>query len=431
MIRRYQTDEMDRIWNEEGKFQTYLDIEILACEAMNRMDRVPDEDLENIRKKAAFQVDRIEEIEKKTNHDLIAFVENVAENIGESGRFVHMGLTSSDIIDTALMVRVVKSIDILLPEVDRLIEVLLEMVKKYKDTVCLGRTHGIAAEPTTFGVKLGIFYEEMKRAKKRLENARESAAYGKLSGAVGTYSNIDPFVEKYVLEALGLKVAPVSTQVIQRDRVSDVMYALAAAGAAMEKIALEIRHLQRTEVQEVQEGFRKGQKGSSAMPHKKNPILSERLCGMARMLRGNLLASMENIALWHERDISHSSVERVIIPDSFHIVHYSLGKCISLLSNLIVRPERMQKNIDSLNGLTFSQKVLLALVDKGMQRDKAYTMVQRAALRTWEDGSHMLENLSKDEEVAEHLNREELEALFSLGPYVQHIDYIYEKMGVL
>jgi len=430
MIDRYKTKEMDSIWNEEGKFASYTEVEILVCEAHNRKGIIPDEDLENIKEKAAFQVKRIEEIEKKTNHDLIAFVENIAENIGESGRFVHIGLTSSDVIDTALMVRIKRSLQLLEAPFEKLIKVIKDMVIKYKDTVCLGRTHGIAAEPTTFGVKLGVFYEELKRDLERLRNVKELASYGKLSGAVGTYSNIDPEIEEYVLKKLGLKPSPATTQVIQRDRIAEVIFVLSIISATIEKIALEIRHLQRTEVGEVQEGFRKGQKGSSAMPHKKNPILSERLCGMARLMRANLMAAMENIALWHERDISHSSVERVIIPDCFHIAHYSILKCTDLLSNLVVRPESMKKNIENLNGLIFSQKALLKLVEKGLQRDKAYEIVQKNAMKTWDVGTHLKKNLLEDKEVSELLSKREIEEIFSISAYLKNIDHIYKKMEV-
>ncbi len=430
MIERYKTKEMEALWSEEGKFSAYTEVEILVCEAHNKKGIVPDNDLKNIKDKAAFQVQRIEEIEKKTNHDLIAFVENLAENIGQSGRFVHMGLTSSDVIDTALMVRIKRSLEILEKPLETLINTLRNLVVEHKNTVCLGRTHGIAAEPTTFGVKLGVFFEELKRDMARLKNVKNNAAYGKLSGAVGTYSNIDPWVEEYVLDKLGLRPSPASTQVIQRDRIAEVVFVLSIISSTIEKIALEIRHLQRTEVGEAQEGFRKGQKGSSAMPHKKNPILSERLCGMARLMRANLMASMENIALWHERDISHSSVERVIIPDCFHIVHYSILKCEDLLSNLIIRPERMKKNIDDLNGLIFSQKALLKLVDKGLQRDKAYEIVQRNAMITWDKGVHLMENLQNDKDVTDHLDKGEIEEIFSISAYLKNIDHIYKKMGV-
>ncbi|PLX17607.1 MAG: adenylosuccinate lyase [Candidatus Muiribacterium halophilum] len=430
MIERYKTKEMEALWSEEGKFSAYTEVEILVCEAHNKKGIVPDNDLKNIKDKAAFQVQRIEEIEKKTNHDLIAFVENLAENIGQSGRFVHMGLTSSDVIDTALMVRIKRSLEILEKPLETLINTLRNLVVEHKNTVCLGRTHGIAAEPTTFGVKLGVFFEELKRDMARLKNVKNNAAYGKLSGAVGTYSNIDPWVEEYVLDKLGLRPSPASTQVIQRDRIAEVVFVLSIISSTIEKIALEIRHLQRTEVGEAQEGFRKGQKGSSAMPHKKNPILSERLCGMARLMRANLMASMENIALWHERDISHSSVERVIIPDCFHIVHYSILKCEDLLSNLIIRPERMKKNIDDINGLIFSQKALLKLVDKGLQRDKAYEIVQRNAMITWDKGVHLMENLQNDKDVTDHLDKGEIEEIFSISAYLKNIDHIYKKMGV-
>ncbi|MFA5480217.1 MAG: adenylosuccinate lyase [Candidatus Muiribacteriota bacterium] len=430
MIDRYETEEIRKIWSEQGKFSAYTEIEILACEAWNKLDKIPDSDLENIKSKAAFQVERIEEIEKITNHDLIAYVENLAENIGPSGRFVHMGLTSSDIVDTALTLRIVRSIKFIEEELENLINILKNKVDKYKNTVCLGRTHGVAAEPTTFGVKLAVFYTEMKRNLERLRISRENIRVGKLSGAVGTYSNIEPFVEKYVLNSLNLEVAPVSGQVIQRDRIAEVFWVLAAIGAGMEKIALEIRHLQRTEVREAQEGFTKGQKGSSAMPHKKNPIISERICGMARILRANLMASMENIALWHERDISHSSVERVLVPDSFHLTHYMLKKTCWLVENLIVNEKKMLENIENLNGLIFSQKALLALCNKGLSRKESYEIIQKMAMKSWEDNSSLKDNLKNNDEVKKYLSIEELEKIFDINSYLEHIDYIYEKINL-
>jgi adenylosuccinate lyase len=430
VIERYKTEEMSKLWSEQGKFEAFTEIELLVCEAWNKFGKISDEDLNTIKQKADFQIERIDEIEKVTNHDVIAYVENVAENIGPEGRFVHMGLTSSDVVDTALTLRIVRSIKLIRDELVSFISLLKEKIMEHKNTVCLGRTHGIGAEPTTFGIKLGIFFEEMKRDLSRLEQAYENIRVGKLSGAVGTYSNIDPFIEKYTLNALELKTCAVSTQVIQRDRIAHVMFILSLIGAGIEKIALEVRHLQRTEVREVQEGFRKGQKGSSAMPHKKNPILSERLCGMSRILRANLSTAMENIALWHERDISHSSVERVTIPDTFHLTHYMLKKVRNLISELIVNKERMMQNIENMNGLIFSQKILLAIVDKGIARDKAYLMVQRNAMRSWEDNSSLLENMKKDEDIMELFTENELESKFDLKDYLRNIDYVYEKMGV-
>ncbi|MGM0608358.1 MAG: adenylosuccinate lyase [Candidatus Muiribacteriota bacterium] len=430
MISRYKTEEIEKIWCEEGKFKAYTEVEILACEAWNKLDKIPDADLENIKSKADFQVNRIEEIEKITNHDVIAYVENLSENIGASGRFVHMGLTSSDVVDTALTLRVVRSCDFIIDEARNLIKSLKNKVIKYKNTVCLGRTHGVAAEPTTFGVKLGVYYKEMQRNLERLKKAKDCASVGKLSGAVGTYSNIEPFVEKYVLNSLNLKTSPVSGQVIQRDRIAEIMWALSLTGATMGKIALEIRHLQRTEVREAQEGFKKGQKGSSAMPHKKNPIISERLSGLARVLRSNLSAALENIALWHERDISHSSVERIIIPDSFHLTHYMLKKTIWLIDNLIVNEEKMLQNIESLNGLIFSQKVLLTLCNKGMKRKDAYMLVQRNSMKSWDENSALCKNLKEDKEVCQVLSEKEIDDIFNIDHYLEHIDYIYEKMEV-
>ena len=430
MIERYKTEEMSKLWSEQGKFEAFTEIELLVCEAWNKFGKISDEDLNTIKQKADFQIERIDEIEKITNHDVIAYVENVAENIGPEGRFVHMGLTSSDVVDTALTLRIVRSIKLIRDELVSFISLLKEKIMEHKNTVCLGRTHGIGAEPTTFGIKLGIFFEEMKRDLSRLDEAYENIRVGKLSGAVGTYSNIDPFIEKYTLNALELKTCAVSTQVIQRDRIAHVMFILSLIGAGIEKIALEVRHLQRTEVREVQEGFRKGQKGSSAMPHKKNPILSERLCGMSRILRANLSTAMENIALWHERDISHSSVERVTIPDTFHLAHYMLKKVRNLISELIVNKERMMQNIENMNGLIFSQKILLAIVDKGIARDKAYVMVQRNAMKSWEDNTSLIDNMKNDRDIMELFTEKELESKFDLKDYLRNIDYVYEKMGV-
>ncbi|MBN2851941.1 MAG: adenylosuccinate lyase [Clostridia bacterium] len=430
MIDRYMTEEMSKLWSEHGKFEAFTEIELLVCEAWNKFGKISDQDLKIIRDKADFQIERIVEIEKITNHDVIAYVENVAENIGPEGRFVHMGLTSSDVVDTSLTLRMARSLKIIREELENFISLLKEKINEHKNTVCLGRTHGIGAEPTTFGMKLGIFFEEAKRNLARIDQAYENIRVGKLSGAVGTYSNIDPFIEKYTLNALGLKTCEISTQVIQRDRIAQVMFVLSLIGAGIEKIALEVRHLQRTEVREAQEGFRKGQKGSSAMPHKKNPILSERLCGMSRILRANLSTAMENIALWHERDISHSSVERVTIPDTFHLTHYMLKKVRNLISGLIVNKERMMQNIENMNGLIFSQKILLAIVDKGIARDKAYVMVQRNAMKSWENNTSLLENMKNDEEIMELFSDKELESKFNLEDYLRNIDYVYEKMGV-
>jgi len=430
VIDRYMTEDMNKLWSEKGKFEAFTEIELLVCEAWNKFGKISDEDLNVIKEKACFQIERIDEIEKITNHDVIAYVENVAENIGPEGRFIHKGLTSSDVVDTALALRMVKSVKIISEELEKFIKLLKEKVIEHKNTICLGRTHGIGAEPTTFAMKLGIFYEEAKRNLKRLDEACENIRVGKLSGAVGTYSNIDPFIEKYTLNALNLKTCEISTQVIQRDRIAHVMFVLSLIGAGIEKIALEIRHLQRTEVREVQEGFRKGQKGSSAMPHKKNPILSERLCGMSRLLRANLSTSLENIALWHERDISHSSVERVTIPDCFHLTHYMLKKSINLISELVVNKDRMLQNIENMNGLIFSQKIMLSIIDKGVARDKAYVMVQRNALKSWEDNSKLIDNMKNDKEIMDLFTQKELEDKFNLNDYIKNIDYVYEKMGV-
>jgi len=432
MIKRYTREKMGNVWSEVNKFQKWLDVEIAVCEAWNKLGKIPDEALKEIKEKTYIDekvVERIHELDKIYNHDVLAFVTAVAEQVGENGRFIHLGITSSDVIDTALGLLMREAIDILLEDIDELLEILKEKAFKYKDTVMMGRTHGVHAEPMVFGLKFALWYEEMKRNKERLQKARETVSVGAISGAVGTYSNIDPLVEKYALEILGLKPEPVSNQVVQRDRHAEFMTAMAITASTLEKIAVEIRHLQRTEVLEAQEPFRKGQRGSSAMPHKKNPITSERITGLARVIRANAIPAMENIALWHERDISHSSVERVIMPDSAIALDYILHLAKTILKDLVVYPERMRKNMDLSKGLYFSSKVLVALVEKGLTRDEAYDIVQRNALKAWDtEGLDFKTALMQDKEVMSRLSEEELNEIFDVNKFLKNVPYIYQRV---
>jgi adenylosuccinate lyase len=421
---------MDAIWSDKNKFSVWLEIEILACEAQAKMGVIPNEAVEVIRKKAAFDVNRILEIEEEVKHDVIAFLTNVAEHVGPESRFIHLGMTSSDVLDTALAVQMKQSGELLLNGMEQLAATLKKQAVKYKKTVMVGRTHGIHAEPTTFGLKLALWYEEARRNIDRLKRAVASVSAGKISGAVGTYEHLEPDVEAYVCMKLGLHPDPVSTQVVQRDRHAEFLSTIALIGASLEKIAVEIRHLQRTEVLEAEEYFSKGQKGSSAMPHKRNPIVSERIAGLARVLRGNAMAALENVALWHERDISHSSVERVIVPDSCILLDYMLAKTDDLVANLLVYPERMMKNLEMTNGLTASQSVLLALAKKGMKREDAYRVVQRNAMKTWENGTPFRDLLAADPEIAAVLEKEEIDKMFDLDRSTRHVDTIFRRVGI-
>jgi len=431
MIERYTLPEIGKIWTEENKFRIWLEIEILACEAQAQMGRIPDEAAKEIRRKANFDVKRILEIEAETHHDVIAFLTNVAEYVGESARYIHYGMTSSDILDTALAVQMKQAGELILAKMDDFIDILRQKAVSYKDTVMVGRSHGVHAEPITFGFKLAVWYGEMLRNKNRLQTAIKTISAGKISGAVGTFDHLDPFVEEYVCKRLDIQPAAVSTQILQRDRHAEYFSALAIMGATLEKIALEIRHLQRTEVLEAEEPFGSRQKGSSAMPHKKNPIISERICGMARILRGNLLAALENVALWHERDISHSSVERVIAPDSTIALYYMIEKCLQLIDGLVVHSERMKANLELTNGLIYSQAVLLNLVDKGLSRENAYQIVQRNALSVWENNSSLLLELKKDSECAAYLGEKELEQIFDLKTRLKNIDTIFKRLELI
>ncbi len=430
MIERYSLPEMVGIWQDENKFRIMLEIEILACEAHSRLGRVPKEAAKRIRKKAKFNVKQISKIEAKTQHDIVAFVSNISQYIGSDAQYLHIGLTSSDLLDTTLDVQLKQASDILLADLDNLQKALAAAAKKYKDTVCIGRTHGGHAEPMTFGLKLALWFDETRRNIERMSQAKEAISYGKLSGAVGTYSNIDPQVETYICQKLGLKPVNVATQIIQRDIYAQYLSTLALIAASLEKFALEIRHLQRTEVLEAEEPFAKGQKGSSAMPHKRNPVVCERICGLARILRANALAGLENVALWHERDISHSSVERIILPDSTVLLDYMLHKFIAVVDGLLVYPENMLVNLLKTKGLIFSQRTLLALMAKGLSRPKAYDLVQRCAMLTWKGPKDFKANLLEDPQIKKLLTAKDLDRVFDLNFYLRHVDLIFRKVGL-
>ena len=428
MIERYTLPEMGKIWSDEFKYSTWLKIELLACEARNKMGAITNEDLSAIKEKANFNVNRILEIEETTKHDVIAFLTNVAEYVGYPSRHIHYGMTSSDVLDTALSFQMKTAGELLLKDLNALKEVLKKKAIECKNYVCVGRTHGIHAEPTTFGLKLANWYEEIKRNIIRLQTATEVISFGKISGAVGTFEHLSPEVENYVCLHMGLKPAPISTQVLQRDRHAEFMSTLAIIGATLEKIAIEIRHLQRTEVYEAEEFFSKGQKGSSAMPHKRNPIVSERIVGLSRILRSNAIACIENVALWHERDISHSSVERILVPDSCIALNYMFSLSIKLIDNLLVYPENMTDNLNITRGLLFSQKLLLLLVEKGLTREDAYAVVQRNAMKVWEDKTKNLKSeLANDIKIQEVLTEEELNNIFSYHSMLKNVDTIFKR----
>jgi adenylosuccinate lyase len=428
MISRYTRPEMARIWDDRNRYSKWLQVEILACEAMAKEGRVPSDCLETIRKKADFSVDRILEIEKITKHDVIAFLTNVEEFVGPDSRFIHMGLTSSDVLDTSFALQLKEAMDLIIADAKELMIAIRERANEHKYTAMIGRSHGVHAEPITFGLKLSVWYSEMKRNLRRLEDALEVISYGKLSGAVGTFANVSPSIEAYVCEKLGLKPAEASNQILQRDRHAQYFTSLAILAGTLEKIAVEIRHLQRTEVREAEEPFAKGQKGSSAMPHKKNPIGSENIAGLARLVRSNALAAMENMALWHERDISHSSVERVIGPDSTILIDYMLHRLTGILKDLVVHPDRMAENLLSMKGLVFSQQVLMKLASKSIQRQKAYEMVQRNAMKVWETGRELKSLILEDQEIRAHLTPEEIEEIFSLDYHLKQVDNIFKRV---
>ena len=428
MIKRYTRPEMGALWEDQNRFQKWLDVELAVCEAWHELGEIPADALERIKTKAAFDVDRIDEIERTVKHDVIAFLTSVAEFVGEDSRFVHLGLTSYDVVDTALSLLIRQALEKVRKDLIAFRDVLKEQALKYKMTPMVGRTHGVHAEPITFGVKILVWYDEACRHLRRVDQALETIGYGRIQGAVGTYIHLDPEVEVRALEKLGLTPARVSTQVLQRDRHAEVLYTLALICATLDKVAQEIRHLQKTEAREVEESFTKGQKGSSAMPHKKNPVRTERISGMSRIPRANLQVALENIPLWHERDISHSSAERVIIPDSFIVTDFLLAESTHIVSNWQVHPERMQENINLTRGLVFSQRVLLALTRKGLSREDAYHVVQRNSLKAWDEGREFQELLLADPEITDKLTGREVEDCFSLDPYLDKIDYIFNKV---
>jgi adenylosuccinate lyase len=428
MIERYTLPEMGAVWSLENKFQRWLDVEIAVCEVHAEDGTIPANALAEIKAKAAFTVERINEIEKTTDHDVIAFTTNLAENIGPASRFVHYGLTSSDVVDTANALLLREACDILMKKVDAMLVVLKRRAFEFKDTPQIGRTHGIHAEPTSFGLVWALWYSEMQRNKRRLEQARESIAVGKISGAVGAFAHLDPSVEERVCAKLGLKAADVSTQVIQRDRYAEYLSTLAIIASTLEKIALQVRHWQRTEVREAQEAFKTGQKGSSAMPHKRNPILSERICGMARTVRANAIVGYENVALWHERDISHSSAERIVLPDSSATADYILSKATSLLDTLVVYPENMLKNLAITRGLVFSGQLLLALTQKGVSREEAYSWTQRNAMEVWDEGGEYADLVKSDADISAHLSQDEIARVFDLKHYLRNVDKVFSRV---
>src|SRR5687768_10845585 len=428
MIPRYTLPEMGAIWSEEARFQKWLDVELAVCEVHAEMGTIPGDALAEIAQAASVSVARIYESEKTTDHDVIAFTTNLAENIGPASRFVHYGLTSSDVVDTANALLLRDACDLLRPKVEALMAVLKRRAFEFKDTPQVGRTHGINAEPTSFGMTFALWHDEMRRNLERLARAREAIAVGKISGAVGGFAHLDPVVEEKVCARLGLQAAPVSTQIIQRDRYAEYLCTLAVIASSLDKFALQVRHWQRTEVREAQEKFKKGQKGSSAMPHKRNPILSERICGMARVVRANSIVGLENVALWHERDISHSSAERVVLPDSSIATDYILHKAASLLDGLVVYPERMLENLNATRGLIFSGQLLLALTRKGVSRETAYEWVQRNAMRVWDDKLDFQELVSTDKDIAGHLSLEEIGSAFSTDTYLRNVDTIFDRV---
>ncbi|MBN1829391.1 MAG: adenylosuccinate lyase [Deltaproteobacteria bacterium] len=428
MIPRYSREIMTSLWGHEKRFQTWLDIEILACEALAELGAVPKPALQKIKERAGFDIGRIDEIEREVKHDVIAFLTSVAEKVGEEGRYIHMGLTSSDILDTSFAVLLKEAADILIDDLDGLIDVIRRRALEHKETVMIGRSHGIHAEPITFGLKLAVWHQEMQRNRNRLLRAKEIISYGKISGAVGTFSFVDPFVERYVCEKLGLKPAPASTQIIQRDRHAEYFTTLAIIASSVEKIATEIRLLQRTEVREAEEYFSPGQKGSSAMPHKRNPILSENLSGLARLMRSYALVSLEDITLWHERDISHSSAERLIGPDSTILLDFMLYRITNLIGRLVVNKERMLSNLDMTHGVIFSQLVLLKLIETGMSREDAYRIVQKNAMTAWEEARDFKGLLFDDADVSKRLTKGEIESVFDVRNFLGNVDCIFQRV---
>lgn len=428
MIERYTLPEMGAIWTEQNRYQKWLEVELAVCEAWSKLGKIPPQALQQIKKKAGFSIKRIDEIEKIVKHDMIAFLTSLSEHVGKDSRYIHLGLTSYDIVDTALSLVIKESFNKIIKDIKSLKKVLKSKALFYKKSVVVGRTHGVHAEPITFGIKLLVWHEEVERHLRRIQNALEVISFGRISGAVGTYVHIDPRVEIYALKKLGLKPVKVSTQVLQRDRHAEALFVLALLCSSLDKFAVEIRHLQKTEVLEVEEPFTKGQKGSSAMPHKKNPVRAERISGLARVTRANLQVAMENIPLWHERDISHSSTERIILPDSFILTDFILFETIDILKNWKVHPERMIKNINLTRGLIFSQMVLLALLKKNMSREYAYQLVQKNSLKAWKEDLDFKNLIQSDQEIIKLLSQDEINKCFSLEFYLEKIDYIFDKV---
>jgi adenylosuccinate lyase len=429
MIERYSRPQMKKVWSDESKFDKWLQVEIAVCEAWAELGAIPKEAIPKI-KKARYNLKRIDDILKETHHDMTAFLGSVAESLGEESRFVHLGLTSSDIIDTALSLQLSEAADILAQDIAELIAVLKQRAQEHKQTIMMGRTHGVHAEPTTFGLKLALWVEEMKRNAHRLDEAKKAISAGKISGVVGTYASVSPEVEKRACARLGLEAAPISSQIVQRDRHAQFVTTLAIIASSLEKFATEIRGLQRTEILELEEPFEPGQTGSSAMPHKRNPELCERICGLSRLVRGHALTSLENIALWHERDISHSSTERIILPDSCLVVDYVLSLFTYIVKGLQVYPERMKENLEVTKGLVFSQRVLTALIEKGLSRQKAYEIVQRNSMKAWKERANFLGLLQADPEVTKHLSKSELKGLFDYQFFLRHVDEVFERLGL-
>lgn len=430
MISRYSLPRMVSVWEPQNRFDTWLRIELLACEGWAELGKVPREALTVIRERAGYDLHRIQEIEREVRHDVIAFVSAVAERVGLEARYLHLGLTSYDVVDTALAIQLQQAASILIEDMEALRLVLADLARRHKQTVMVGRTHGVHAEPVTFGLKLALWYSEAGRDLDRLRRAKETVAYGKLSGAVGTFAHLPPFVEQYVCTRLGLMPAPISSQIISRDRHAEFLLTLALIGTSLDKFATEIRHLQRTEVREVEEPFVEGQKGSSAMPHKRNPVACEQVSGLARLLRSYAQASLENVPLWHERDISHSSVERVVFPDATILLDYLLVRFREILEGLLVYPDRMRQNLELTQGLIFSEAVLLALVGKGLSRDEAYRLVQRHAMKAWESHEPFKPLLLADPEISRHLSAAEVENCFDLGYHLRHLDDIFARVGL-
>lgn len=430
MIERYTLPRMGAVWSEENKLRNWLKIEIAACEGWAELGHIPAEAVEVIKEKADFNVDRIKEIEDQVHHDVIAFLTNVGEYVGDESKYIHLGMTSSDVLDTGLALQMRESADLILEKLALLKEEVAAKARAYKYTLNMGRSHGVHGEPSTFGLKMALWFTELERAEIRLRQAREVIACGAISGAMGNFAHLDPRVEEHVCQVLDLKPCPVSTQIIQRDRHAQFLTTLAIIGASLEKMGTEIRNLQRTEILEVEEPFRKGQKGSSAMPHKRNPMMSERVAGLSRVLRGNALASLENVALWHERDLTHSSVERIIIPDSCILLDYMLEKFTGIVAGLVVYEQNMLQNVHKTRGVVFSQELLLTLINKGMLREKAYSLVQKNSMQSWNDGEDFRDLVENDPEIMQHISKEELDQVFDLSIYTDQVDYIFRRCGL-